>query len=122
MTMIQIRSRSDITADTDYVSPVVPINGTLDARIRLNPDAAFDDLTLRITITVKLSMDGGATWPHETIGTIVGGARGKDGLMPSVGFGLCDSSGNIVMPENARLQAIYRQNKTIPMGLQVDIL
>jgi len=117
---VSIRARSVLAADTDYASPIVAVSGARDARIRLDPGVAFDDPSLLITVTVELSLDGGTTWSSSTRGTIIGGARGKDGLMPSVGFGLVNRNGAVLLPAGARLRLTYRQSKAISIGLNAE--
>lgn len=121
--MAVLVTRAVIPSGIPLESPPISVETFKDVRIRLNPlTADFDDPALRITLTILLSFDNGATWGHETTAQIVGGARGKDGLMPSVGVGLLTGPGGqaVAFAAGTLAKVRYQHNLSRRMGLDVE--
>lgn len=120
--MATLVARSRVNPGTPVEARAIPVGGLTEFRVRLSPNLAdFDDPTLRCTCTVALSFDDGKSYPHETIAEIVGGARGKDGLPPSVGVAAFGGDGReAVFPAGTRAKVTYVHTKRCRMGLESE--
>jgi len=99
-------------AGTVLTDPV-DVTTLKDYRVRLT-GAEFDDLALRVGLTIEFSLDGGGRWQPIVHAEIVGGSRSKNGELPSVGVSDRIGLGN------ALVRAALRQDKAASLGLDED--
>jgi len=119
--MATLIGRTRVAPDVPLETAPVLIEGLREFRVRLNPNVIdFDDPDLRITVSIWLSTDAGVTWGYETLATIVGGARGKDGNFPFVGVGFISPAGEIPFPAGTLARVRYQHNLSKRIGLDSE--
>lgn len=98
-----------------FVSPAVPVGVTTHALVQLNAIASDwdSDPALLVSFTVESSADGGATWSFVIGGETNGGARSRNGALPSIS--------RDIPPAATHVRGTLSLSKRFRLGLDGDL-
>ena len=105
---------------TESPQVVIP-SGTKSIKLQLNA-AVWNDEILRMTLQTERSLDGGNTWEHWVSAEIHGGARDKEGSLPSISINSEDDQGNSTILSPFPVRVIVIVNKQSTLGVDLTVL